>query len=90
MKRISDDGKILQLIENGESKTVEFKSTLRYCLRKNSPQKNVEHCAMKNLAAFLNTEGGFYFWASTMMVMSLVLRKQIFKVLRMRIKKMAL
>ena len=61
MKKSQADGKILQLIENGESKTVEFKSTLRYCLRKNSPQKNVEHSAMKNLAAFLNTEGGTLF-----------------------------
>jgi len=53
--------KILQLIANGESKTVEFKSTLRFCLKQNSPQKYVEHTAIKNLAAFLNTEGGTLF-----------------------------
>lgn len=46
---------------NGESKTVELKSTLRYCLKQNSPQKYAEHSAIKNLAAFLNTEGGTLF-----------------------------
>lgn len=53
--------KILKLIAIGESKTVEFKGTLRYCLRQNSPQKYVEHSAIKNLAAFLNSEGGTLF-----------------------------
>lgn len=52
---------LLELIAKGESKTVEFKSTLRYCLRQKSPQKHVEHSAIKNLAAFLNSEGGTLF-----------------------------
>ncbi len=55
------NNKILELIESGESKTVEFKSTLRYGLRQMAPDKGVEHTAMKNLAAFLNTEGGTLF-----------------------------
>jgi len=61
LQQANANDKVLQLIANGESKTVEFKSTLRYCLRQNSPQKYVEHSAMKNLAAFLNTEGGTLF-----------------------------
>ena len=46
------------LIAQGESNTLEFKSTLRYCLRQKSPQKYVEHAVMKTIAAYLNSEGG--------------------------------
>ncbi len=34
---------------------------MRYCLRQNNPQKYIEHSAIKNLAAFLNSEGGILF-----------------------------
>jgi hypothetical protein len=61
LKQTNANYKVLQLITNGESKTVEFKSTLRYCLKQNSPQRYVELSAIKNLAAFLNTEGGTLF-----------------------------
>lgn len=49
---------ISELIEKGESPELEFKSTLRYCLKQKSPQKYVEHSAMKTIAAFLNSKGG--------------------------------
>lgn len=49
---------VLEHIKTGEGRTVEFKSSLRYCLRQKSPQRYVEHSSFKNLAAFLNTEGG--------------------------------
>ena len=47
------------LIALGESKTLEFKSTLRWDLReeKNDP-KQITHAVLKTLAAFLNTDGG--------------------------------
>jgi hypothetical protein len=61
LQQTNANDKIKQLLASGESKTVEFKSTLRYCLRQNSPQKYVEHSAIKNLAAFLNSEGGTLF-----------------------------
>ncbi|WP_281238996.1 Eco57I restriction-modification methylase domain-containing protein [Flavobacterium praedii] len=61
LQQVNTNDKIKQLLSNGESKTVEFKSTLRYCLRQNNPQKYVEHSAIKNLAAFLNSEGGTLF-----------------------------
>jgi hypothetical protein len=61
LRQANANDKITQLLANGESKTVEFKSTLRYCLRQNNPQKYVEHSAIKNLAAFLNSEGGTLF-----------------------------
>ena len=48
-----------ELIKQGESKTLEFKSTLRWNLRENrKDDKRVTHAALKTIAAFLNTEGG--------------------------------
>jgi len=48
-----------ELIKRGESKTLEFKSTLRWNLKENKQDdKAVTHAALKTIAAFLNTEGG--------------------------------
>ena len=48
-----------ELIKAGESKTLEFKSTLRWNLREDrKDDKSVTHSALKTIAAFLNTEGG--------------------------------
>jgi type I restriction enzyme R subunit len=48
-----------ELIKRGESKTLEFKSTLRFSLKENrQDDKGVTHAALKTVAAFLNTEGG--------------------------------
>ena len=48
-----------ELIKQGESKTLEFKSTLRWNLREDrKDDKRVTHAALKTVAAFLNTEGG--------------------------------
>ena len=48
-----------ELIKQGESKTLEFKSTLRWNLREGrKDDKRVTHAALKTIAAFLNTEGG--------------------------------
>ena len=47
------------LIKRGESKTLEFKSTLRWSLNENrKDDKGVTHAVLKTIAAFLNTEGG--------------------------------
>ena len=46
------------LIKQGESKTLEFKSTLRWNLKEDRKDKRVTHAALKTIAAFLNTEGG--------------------------------
>ncbi|HXG28580.1 MAG TPA: RNA-binding domain-containing protein [Nevskiales bacterium] len=47
------------LIERGESKTLEFKSTLRWNLKEDrQDDKGVTHAVLKTIAAFLNTEGG--------------------------------
>lgn len=49
---------IEEVIEIGETKEIEFKSSLRYCLKQKSAQNYVEHSAFKNIAALLNTDGG--------------------------------
>ena len=46
------------VIRGGERETVEFKSTLRWNLRKNRKDKGVEKAWLKTLVAFLNTDGG--------------------------------
>jgi hypothetical protein len=48
-----------ELIKRGESKTLEFKSTLRWSLKDDrQDDKGVTHAVLKTIAAFLNTEGG--------------------------------
>ncbi len=49
---------ILDLIKNGESETLEFKSTLRINLHTKQPDKKVEHAVIKTIVAFLNSDGG--------------------------------
>jgi type I restriction enzyme R subunit len=47
------------LIKRGESKTLEFKATLRWDVRENrQDDKLITHAVLKTIAAFLNTEGG--------------------------------
>lgn len=48
-----------ELIKRGESKTLEFKSTLRWNLRDDKQdEKVITHSVLKTIAAFLNTDGG--------------------------------
>jgi type I restriction enzyme, R subunit len=48
-----------ELIKRGESKTLEFKATLRWSIKDDrQDDKVVTHAALKTIAAFLNTEGG--------------------------------
>jgi len=48
-----------ELIKRGESKTLEFKSTLRWNLKEDrQDDKAITHAVLKTIAAFLNTEGG--------------------------------
>jgi len=48
-----------ELIKRGESKTLEFKATLRWNLREDrKDDKVITHAVLKTVAAFLNTEGG--------------------------------
>ncbi len=48
-----------ELIKRGESKTLEFKGSLRWDLKEDrQDDKVITHTALKTIAAFLNTEGG--------------------------------
>ena len=48
-----------ELLKLQESKTLEFKSSLRWNLREDrKDDKTITHAALKTIAAFLNTEGG--------------------------------
>ena len=48
-----------ELLKLQESKTLEFKSSLRWNLREDrKDDKHITHAALKTIAAFLNTEGG--------------------------------
>ena len=46
------------IIENDEDFAVEFKSTARWDLRENQPNKAMEDAVVKTVAGFLNTDGG--------------------------------
>ena len=47
-----------KLISSGESPNIEFKSSLRVCLKTNKPENYIEHGCMKTIAAFMNTKSG--------------------------------
>lgn len=49
---------IRELIGQGESERLEFKSTLRFNLAAGKPGKEIELAALKTLTAFMNTDGG--------------------------------
>lgn len=50
-----------ELIGQGESDNVEFKSSIRWNFRTNKKDKEIEHVIIKSIAAFLNTKGGHLF-----------------------------
>ena len=54
----SNENIIEEIIQKGESETVEFKSTLRRNLYTNEKDNQIEYSVIKTLAAFLNSDGG--------------------------------
>ena len=52
------DEQLLKSVAAGEDDRLEFKSTLRWNLRTNKPDKAMEIACLKSIAAFLNSEGG--------------------------------
>ena len=56
---LTDEKRIQQMIAQGESTTLEFKSTIRYNLKaKKNKDKEVEHQIIKSVCAFLNSRFG--------------------------------
>lgn len=58
VKLANDSDYIFELIRRGESKKLEFKSTLRKNLMNGNPDWSVEHAVLKTIIAYLNTDGG--------------------------------
>lgn len=54
----SNGNRIQEIIQKGESETIEFKSSLRMNLHINEKDPRLEHSVIKTLAGFLNREGG--------------------------------
>jgi predicted HTH transcriptional regulator len=52
------ESSIEKLIAKGESCELEFKSSLKWCLRENRADKKLESIIMKSIAAFSNGHGG--------------------------------
>jgi len=52
------EGDLKELVAAGEGERVEFKSTLRWNIHTNKPDKKIENACMKTVAAYLNSEGG--------------------------------
>lgn len=52
------EDEIKELILNGETETLEIKSTLRFDLKEGNVNKKLEYVVAKTISAFLNTEGG--------------------------------
>ena len=56
--REDPEGSVRKIIEGGENRYVEFKSTMRMNLHSKKPGKEIEMAWMKGVAGFLNTDGG--------------------------------
>jgi restriction endonuclease S subunit len=50
--------KIKSEIRSGEGKHLEFKQTIKLCIRENKKKDYIEHEILKTLCGFLNTDGG--------------------------------
>ncbi len=58
IQQIDSPEEVLELIKQGEKRTLEFKSTLRINLHTKEPDKKIEHSVLKTIAGFLNSSGG--------------------------------
>jgi len=56
--QLSEADEVRELVRRGESKRVEFKETLSLDVRKQTKESYIEESALKNVVAFLNSEGG--------------------------------
>lgn len=56
--QLGEESFLFRIINQGENRKLEFKSTLRYCLKTNRQQEYIEHSITKTITALANTEGG--------------------------------
>jgi hypothetical protein len=58
-KKVPVAERVRELVRQDESRNLEFKSSLRYDIKQiGVPHESIEHSVFKNIAAFLNSEGG--------------------------------
>lgn len=58
IKQEEDEFILSDIIHNGESEVIEFKSTLRTNLHTSEKDQRIEHSVLKTIAGFLNSDGG--------------------------------
>ena len=56
--KLSEEEELRKLIDEGESSSLEFKSSLRWDYREEKPNKDLETVIVKSIAAFSNHDGG--------------------------------
>lgn len=54
----ASEKELVAIMNEGESSELEFKSTLRWNLKTNKPDKSIEMATLKTVVAFLNSDGG--------------------------------
>jgi type I restriction-modification system DNA methylase subunit len=58
LNALSDSDLVRSLVREGETKTIEFKETLRLNMHTQSPDAKMESMVIKTVAAFMNSDGG--------------------------------
>jgi CheY-like chemotaxis protein len=58
IRKIGASKSVSELIKQGESSTVEYKSTLQWDINKNCKNEDLRFSVLKTIVAFLNSEGG--------------------------------
>lgn len=53
-----EDQSLINLVQYGESKTLEFKATAKFSIRKGQDDKDLYYAIIKNICAMANTDGG--------------------------------
>jgi type I restriction enzyme M protein len=56
---LTDADRVMSLIRQGESASIEFKESFSLDVRKGTSEKYIELSSLKTIAAFLNSDGGF-------------------------------
>lgn len=57
-RSLNEESDINEMLKSGEHEKLEFKTSLRWDMKQNQVNKELEKMAMKTITAFLNSEGG--------------------------------
>lgn len=59
MRSLAEEADIHEMMASGEHEKLEFKTSLRWDMKRNQVNRELEKTAMKTVTAFLNSEGGY-------------------------------